>query len=334
MLLKIKYPLITSIHVPRLSEHIAEFTLIFLDTGFLVNYLQKGGKWTGYKHLSDDVYKSANLLSSFYPVFDGHEGAEAASYVKEHAMRLFFESSDLPKTTTLDGSVDELGGLDNFRMATGSYGDCSMIDYRNSLTWILEALILTQLGTPYVTTFLDHLKKHGIIAHRTPPYTPQHNGVSERINRTLLDMVRSMMSQTTLPRSFWDYALESAACILNMVPTKKVEKTPYESYNSRSLDDLEVFQEEDTHPFENTSIHQDVGDQEIDEPQSDVIPIRRSTRTRHAPDQICLYIDDGEYELRDLNEPDNYKAALLDPEFDKWLEAMNVEMKSMKDNDV
>ncbi|GKD09193.1 retrotransposon protein, putative, ty1-copia subclass, partial [Tanacetum coccineum] len=76
--------------------------------------------------------------------------------------------------------------------------------------------------------FLDHLKDHGIIAHRTPPYTLQHNGVSERRNRTLLDMVQSFMSQTTLPKSFWDYALETIARILNMVPTKKVEKTPYE----------------------------------------------------------------------------------------------------------
>nr|GEW02257.1 hypothetical protein [Tanacetum cinerariifolium] len=76
--------------------------------------------------------------------------------------------------------------------------------------------------------FLDHLKEHGIISHRTPHYTPQHNGVSERRNRTLLDMVCSMMSQTTLPKSFWDYAIEFAAHILNMVPTKKVDKTPYE----------------------------------------------------------------------------------------------------------
>ncbi|GKA35689.1 retrotransposon protein, putative, ty1-copia subclass [Tanacetum coccineum] len=75
--------------------------------------------------------------------------------------------------------------------------------------------------------FLDHLKDHGIIVHHTPPYTPQHNGVSERRNRTLLDMVQSMMSQTTLPKSFWDYALETVAHILYMVPTKKVEKTPY-----------------------------------------------------------------------------------------------------------
>nr|GEU81335.1 uncharacterized mitochondrial protein AtMg00820-like [Tanacetum cinerariifolium] len=68
---------------------------------------------------------------------------------------------------------------------------------------------------------LDNLKEHVIIAHHTPLYTPQHNGVSKRRNRTLLDMVRSMISQTTLLMSFWDYAFESPARILNMVPTKK-----------------------------------------------------------------------------------------------------------------
>nr|GFC39124.1 retrotransposon protein, putative, Ty1-copia subclass [Tanacetum cinerariifolium] len=75
-------------------------------------------------------------------------------------------------------------------------------------------------------------------------------------------------------------------------------------------------------------------DQEIDEPQSDINPIRKSSRTRHAPDRICLYIDAEEHELGDLGEPANYKAALLDPESKKWLDAINVEMQSMKDNDV
>ncbi|GJZ82575.1 retrotransposon protein, putative, ty1-copia subclass [Tanacetum coccineum] len=45
------------------------------------------------------------------------------------------------------------------------------------------------------------------------------------------DMVRSMFNLTTLPLSFWDYALESAVRILNMVPTKKVDKTPYEIWH-------------------------------------------------------------------------------------------------------
>nr|GEY12101.1 hypothetical protein [Tanacetum cinerariifolium] len=49
---------------------------------------------------------------------------------------------------------------------------------------------------------------------------------------------------------------------------------------------------------------------------------------------MCLYIDAEEHKLRDLGEPANYKTALLDPESDKWLNAMNVEMQSMKDNEV
>ncbi|GKB34791.1 retrotransposon protein, putative, ty1-copia subclass [Tanacetum coccineum] len=90
-------------------------------------------------------------------------------------------------------------------------------------------------GGEYISQkFLDHLKEHGIIAHHTPPYAPQHNGVSERRNKTLLDMVRSVMSQTTLPKSFWDYAIESATRIINMVPTKKVEKTPYKVWHGQA----------------------------------------------------------------------------------------------------
>ncbi|GKC80231.1 retrotransposon protein, putative, ty1-copia subclass [Tanacetum coccineum] len=48
---------------------------------------------------------------------------------------------------------------------------------------------------------------------------------------------------------------------------------------------------------------------------------------------MCLYIDAEEHKLRDLDKPANYKAALLDPESEKWLNAINVEMQSMKDNE-
>ena len=58
------------------------------------------------------------------------------------------------------------------------------------------------------------LKQCGTVSQLTPPGTPQCNGVSERCNRTLLDMVRSMMSLVGLPLSFWGYALETAAFTL------------------------------------------------------------------------------------------------------------------------
>ena len=76
--------------------------------------------------------------------------------------------------------------------------------------------------------FGTHLRKCGIVSQLTPPGTPQRNGVSERRNRTLLDMVRSMMSLTDLPLSFWGYALETATFTLNRAPSKSVETTPYE----------------------------------------------------------------------------------------------------------
>ncbi|GKC21949.1 retrotransposon protein, putative, ty1-copia subclass [Tanacetum coccineum] len=49
---------------------------------------------------------------------------------------------------------------------------------------------------------------------------------------------------------------------------------------------------------------------------------------------MCLHVDTEEHELGDLGKPANYKAALLDPESDKWLNAMNVEMQSMRENEV
>nr|GEY43373.1 hypothetical protein [Tanacetum cinerariifolium] len=270
--------------------------------------------------------------------------------------------------------------------------------------------IMSRQGASYFVTFTDDFSRSWDYHHRTPPYMPQHNGVSERRNRTLLDMVRSMMSQTTLPKSFLDYALETAARILYMVTTKKVEKTAYEVWHgqapklsylkvwgcealvkrdtltkpdklkprsikcifigypketigysfcyppenkvlvarnaeflenclitqeaSGSLEVLEIIQEEDTHPSIDTSLNQEEDDLEIDEPQSDIVPIRRSIRTRHDPDRMCLYIDAEEHELEDLDEPANYKASLLDPESEKWLSVMNVEMQSIKHNEV
>ncbi|GKB07219.1 retrotransposon protein, putative, ty1-copia subclass, partial [Tanacetum coccineum] len=95
-------------------------------------------------------------------------------------------------------------------------------EVENQLGKTIKALRSDRGGEYISQEFKDYLKACGIVQQLTPPYTPQHNGVSERRNRTLLDMVRSMMNLTTLPLSFWDYALESATRILNMVPTKKV----------------------------------------------------------------------------------------------------------------
>ncbi|TYK21571.1 gag/pol protein [Cucumis melo var. makuwa] len=81
--------------------------------------------------------------------------------------------------------------------------------------------------------FQDYLIEYGIQSQLSAPSTPQQSGVSERRNRTLLDMVRSMMSFAQLPDSFWGYALETVIYILNNVPSKSVFEIPYELWKGR-----------------------------------------------------------------------------------------------------
>ncbi|GJR87889.1 retrotransposon protein, putative, ty1-copia subclass [Tanacetum coccineum] len=59
---------------------------------------------------------------------------------------------------------------------------------------------------------------------------------------------------------------------------------------------------------------------------------RRSERTRRAPNHLSLNVEVEEHSLGDLNEPTSYKAAMLDSESNKWIDAMNAEIQSMMDN--
>ncbi|GKG01013.1 hypothetical protein Tco_0305718, partial [Tanacetum coccineum] len=79
---------------------------------------------------------------------------------------------------------------------------------------------------------------------------------------------------------------------------------------------LKEIQDEDTSPSEITSeIPMDVED--FKPPQEEEIMIRRSERTRRAPNRLGLNVKAEEYSLGDLNEPTSYKAAMLDSESSK-----------------
>jgi hypothetical protein len=107
------------------------------------------------------------------------------------------------------------------------------IEVENQLERSIKILRSDRGGEYLSDDFQTHLREKGIISQLTPPGTPQLNGVAERRNRTLLDMVRSMMSISELPISFWGYALETSVYILNRIPTKSVPKTPYEMWTSK-----------------------------------------------------------------------------------------------------
>ncbi|GJR97663.1 retrotransposon protein, putative, ty1-copia subclass [Tanacetum coccineum] len=199
-------------------------------------------------------------------------------------------------------------------------------EVENQLGQTIKA-IQSDRGGEYISQeFKDYLKACGIVQQLTPPYTPQHNRVSKRRNYTLLDMVRSMMNLTTMSLSFWDYALETATRILNKRHHINYEKS-FVSRNQWEGEELEEIQDKDTSPSENTSeIPMEV--KGFEPPQEEVIHVRRSARTHRAPNPLCLNVKVEEQSLRDLNETNNYKAAILDLESDKWVDAIKHDMES------
>ncbi|GKD18807.1 retrotransposon protein, putative, ty1-copia subclass [Tanacetum coccineum] len=259
-------------------------------------------------------------------------------------------------------------------------------EVENQLGKKIKAIRSNRGGEYLSHEFVNHMKSCGIVSQLTPPYTPQHNGVFGRRNQTLLDMVRSMMNLTTLPKSFWGYTLETTTRILNMVPTKKVDRMPYEIWHGKALklsylrvwgcealvkrdtpDKLDsrsikcifagypketmgyyfyyplenkIFVSQNAEFFENSFMVQeasgshgllelsgsDKGLEMIQE--EDAQPFKNTSKEHNEVAPI------EEYELGYLDEPPNYKVALANPESDKWLEAMNTKMQSMKDNQV
>lgn len=81
-----------------------------------------------------------------------------------------------------------------------------------------------------------------ILSQSTALGTPQQNGVAKRRNITLLEIVRAIISYTTLHMSFWGYALETVTHLLNLVPSKTVSKIPIELWTGRKPST-------ETHPY-------------------------------------------------------------------------------------
>jgi hypothetical protein len=72
--------------------------------------------------------------------------------------------------------------------------------------------------------------EHGIIHEWTPPYSPQSNGVDERKNHDLTDLVNAMLETSGLSTEWWGEAILTACHVLNKVLTKNKEITPFKEW--------------------------------------------------------------------------------------------------------
>ena len=83
--------------------------------------------------------------------------------------------------------------------------------------------------------FRSYLTNNGILSQLTALGTSQQNGVAERKNRTMLDIMRLMLGDSSLPKSFWGYALQTVVYLINRVPSKSIPKTPFELWPVHNL---------------------------------------------------------------------------------------------------
>ncbi|GAU37126.1 hypothetical protein TSUD_278780 [Trifolium subterraneum] len=79
--------------------------------------------------------------------------------------------------------------------------------------------------------FAKFCEDERIVHEITSPYTPQHNGVAERKNRSIMNMARSMLKGKNMPHKFRGETTSTAVHIINRIPTKKLKnKTPHEAW--------------------------------------------------------------------------------------------------------
>jgi len=84
-------------------------------------------------------------------------------------------------------------------------------------------------GGEYFPRLFDELcEEHGIIHERTPPYSPESNGIAKRKNRTLTDLVNAMLDTAGLSKAWWGETLLTMSHVLNRIPNRNKETTPYE----------------------------------------------------------------------------------------------------------
>ncbi len=73
----------------------------------------------------------------------------------------------------------------------------------------------------------------GIEIQTTAPYSPSQNGVAERMNRTLVELARAMLTATQLPEFLWEPAITHTAYVRNRSYTRSIpSRTPYQGWNT------------------------------------------------------------------------------------------------------
>ena len=212
-----------------------------------------------------------NLVEGFtYDMNKEISFCEPCAAGKHHRSK--FPSSDSKRCQEVLGLIhSDVCGKINTQSLSGAQYFLTFVDDKSRYTWVyvlkrkdqvyekfkefkvmiekatgrqIKALRTDNGGEYRSSQFENFLKDNGIKHELTIPKTPEQNGCAERMNRTLVEMVRSMLSDSNLPHRFWAEALSTAVYIRNRCPTNVLQgTTPVEELTDKkpNVKHLKVF---------------------------------------------------------------------------------------------
>ncbi|KAJ9563977.1 LOW QUALITY PROTEIN: hypothetical protein OSB04_009137 [Centaurea solstitialis] len=213
------------------------------------------------------VSEKGMVILSKKGLLGGHKVADLAFC--EHCIfgkqrRVSFSKAVHTTKSTLDYLHADCWGPSQVPSLGGGRYFLSIIDDYSRMTWVFilkhkseafgkfkdwKVLIENQVGKKIKRLRTDNglefcsgefdrfCKDEGIARHRTVRHTPQQNGVTERMNRTLLERVRCVLSNAGLSRSFWAEALNTVCYLVNRSPATAIDcKTPFEVWSGKPAD--------------------------------------------------------------------------------------------------
>lgn len=193
---------------------------------------------------SGSVSLSSNFSSTFH----------CQSCECNKSQRLPFAESSLVSRGPLDLVYTDVWGPSPIPSVKGFRYYVIFVDHYTRYVWLyplrlksdvfsifrqFKALVENHFNTKIVTVYSDgggeytalkdFLSTLGIQHLKTPPHTPQHNGMAERRHKHIVDTGLTLLYQAKVPHKYWSYAFQTAVYLINRLPTPILNfSSPYE----------------------------------------------------------------------------------------------------------
>ncbi|KNZ46338.1 hypothetical protein VP01_734g4 [Puccinia sorghi] len=112
----------------------------------------------------------------------------------------------------------------------------TIIDYEAKRFGYHPSVLHSDRGGEFINMAMEDYCQRHLIKHRTAdPYTPQQNGLAERHNRTIIESLQTILTDSKISNRFWNDIVKVSTLTLNQIPSHRSNKSPYELFRGRSL---------------------------------------------------------------------------------------------------